>query len=119
MSLMNASSLLIVSRPDFAALADPSIDAVNRHRQSRDVRAHATDVAQECVESAYRIAGTAALYRPNIFERLLRDVHGATQHIGVHDGHFTDVGARHRGGEPSNMKSTFTPLQSARLFRRA
>ena len=50
-----------------------------------------------------------------LFERLLRDVHGATQHVGVHGGHFTDLGARivDDGG---GMKLTFTPTTTRRTI---
>ena len=98
---LDAITALVTERleRDFAALADPSIDADKIGTANLAMSAHATDVAQECVEFAYRIAGAAALYRPSVFERLLRDVHGATQHIGVHDGHYTDLGGRIVDGE--------------------
>jgi indole-3-acetate monooxygenase len=79
---------------DYNRLADPAVDPDTIGLDNLAMSALATDLARDCVELAYRIGGTAALYRPNIFERLLRDVHGATQHVGVHGGHFTDVGAR-------------------------
>ncbi len=79
---------------DYNRLADPAVDPDSIGADNLAISAFATDLARDCVEVAYRIAGTAALYRPNIFERLLRDVHGATQHVGVHGGHFTDVGSR-------------------------
>jgi indole-3-acetate monooxygenase len=57
------------------------------------VASHATTVALECAETAYRHAGTSALYLPNPFERLLRDVHGATQHVAVQEANYRELGA--------------------------
>jgi alkylation response protein AidB-like acyl-CoA dehydrogenase len=39
-------------------------------------------------------AGTVALYQPNIFERLLRDIHAVTQHVMVQDVNYAHLGAR-------------------------
>jgi alkylation response protein AidB-like acyl-CoA dehydrogenase len=58
------------------------------------VAAHVTDVALECVEVAYRLAGSRALYTPNVIERLLRDIHGASQHACVQHFHYTETGSR-------------------------
>jgi indole-3-acetate monooxygenase len=58
------------------------------------VATHATEVALDCAETAYRHAGTTALYLPNPFERLLRDVHGATQHVAVQETNYRELGAR-------------------------
>jgi alkylation response protein AidB-like acyl-CoA dehydrogenase len=79
---------------DYLMLADPAVDADTIGIDNLAMSAHATDLARDCVEFAYRVAGAAAMYRPNVFERLLRDVHGATQHVGVHSGHYTELGAR-------------------------
>ncbi|MGY1745554.1 acyl-CoA dehydrogenase family protein [Blastococcus sp. SYSU D00695] len=43
--------------------------------------AHATRVARDAVEFAYGWSGTRALRTPNPLEKLLRDVHGITQHM--------------------------------------
>jgi indole-3-acetate monooxygenase len=58
------------------------------------VATHATSVALDCAQTAYRQAGTSALYLPNPFERLLRDVHGATQHVAVQETNYAELGAR-------------------------
>lgn len=93
---LDAITSLVLERfeRDYDDLADPAVDPDTIGINNLAMSAHATELASECVEAAYRTAGSLALYRPNIFERLLRDVHGATQHVAVLDGHFTDLGAR-------------------------
>jgi alkylation response protein AidB-like acyl-CoA dehydrogenase len=88
------SHVLVRLERDYNILADPAVDADKVGVDNLAMSAYATDLARDCVEFAYRLAGAAAMYKPNIFERLLRDVHGATQHVGVHSGHYTDLGAR-------------------------
>ena len=51
-----------------------------------------TDVAVEIVTQAFRYGGGKALFRPNIFERLLRDVNAAGQHFAVSDQAIEDYG---------------------------
>ncbi|MGY1745832.1 acyl-CoA dehydrogenase family protein [Blastococcus sp. SYSU D00695] len=48
--------------------------------------AHATGVARDAVELAYSWSGTRALREPNPLAKLLRDVHGVTQHMIVGPG---------------------------------
>lgn len=45
----------------------------------------ATDVALEVATQAYRYAGGAAVYKPNVLERSVRDLYTATQHFMVSD----------------------------------
>ena len=47
------------------------------------VAAFATDVALDVVTRVYRYAGGAAVYKPNLLERSVRDLHTATQHVVV------------------------------------
>jgi alkylation response protein AidB-like acyl-CoA dehydrogenase len=75
-------------------LDDPETDADAVSANNPAIAAHAMDVAMDCVETAYRLAGAMALYTPNVFERLLRDAHAASQHACVQDFHFTNVGRR-------------------------
>ena len=49
----------------------------------RGVAAFATDVALDVVTQAYRYAGGGAVYKPNILERAVRDLHTASQHLMV------------------------------------
>ena len=79
---------------DLALLADDGVDAATVGLGGPALAAYATDVATQCVETAYRCVGTLALYTPNVFERLLRDVHGATQHVMVQDVNYAQLGAR-------------------------
>jgi alkylation response protein AidB-like acyl-CoA dehydrogenase len=79
---------------DLALLEDDGIDAGTVGLEGPALAAYATDVATECIETAYRCAGTLALYEPNVFERLLRDIHGATQHVMVQDVNYAQLGAR-------------------------
>jgi alkylation response protein AidB-like acyl-CoA dehydrogenase len=79
---------------DLALLEDDDIDAGEVGLEGPALAAYATDIAGECVETAYRCAGTLALYEPNVFERLLRDMHGATQHVMVQDVNYAQLGTR-------------------------
>ncbi|MFN8634915.1 MAG: acyl-CoA dehydrogenase family protein [Chloroflexota bacterium] len=49
----------------------------------RAVAVFATDVAVDVVTAAYRYAGGSAVYKPNLLERAIRDLHTATQHFMV------------------------------------
>ena len=49
----------------------------------RGATALATDVALEAATQAYRYAGGGAVYKPNILERAVRDLHTAAQHLMV------------------------------------
>jgi len=43
----------------------------------------ATDEALDVVTRVYRYAGGGAVYRPSLFERSVRDLHTAAQHLMV------------------------------------
>ena len=75
-------------------LVDRTADVSAVGQPGQAVATHATQVALECIEAAYRSAGTAGLYLPNPFERLMRDAHGASQHVAVSPGHYTELGRR-------------------------
>lgn len=49
--------------------------------EGRAVAAHLTDIGMDCAGFAFRIAGGPAMMQPSIFEQLLRDIHGAAQHV--------------------------------------
>ncbi len=83
---------------DLAMLEDDETDPAQVGLEGPALAAYATDVAAECVETAYRYAGTRALYEPNVFERMLRDLHGATQHVMVQDVNYAQLGARRLAG---------------------
>jgi indole-3-acetate monooxygenase len=78
---------------DYRLLGDPGTDMDTVGRDHPALATLATDLAVECVEFAYRFAGAAAVYRPNVFEQLLRDIHAASQHMAVREGNYTDLAA--------------------------
>jgi alkylation response protein AidB-like acyl-CoA dehydrogenase len=52
------------------------------------------------VDTAYRLAGSSAIFTDNAFERRFRDMHAATQHIQARDDHYERVGRFLLGLEP-------------------
>jgi hypothetical protein len=50
--------------------------------------AQASDLALECVQLAFRRSGLTALHKPNILEKLLRDMSVAAAHAMVDDSAF-------------------------------
>jgi len=54
---------------------------------------HATLVATEAADLAYRMAGSQSLRNPSVLGRCFRDIHAATQHLFVDDRTWTDAGA--------------------------
>jgi indole-3-acetate monooxygenase len=88
-------ALALLSYEEIYGLAcDDAADLTLAGLGGQAVASHATEVALDCAETAYRHAGTSGLYLPNPFERLLRDVHGATQHIAVQETNYRELGAR-------------------------
>jgi alkylation response protein AidB-like acyl-CoA dehydrogenase len=65
--------------------------------------AHATAVAAEVVEFAYKEAGTTGIFRGSAFERRFRDSHTVSQQIQARNAHFEAVGAILLGIEPSGV----------------
>jgi alkylation response protein AidB-like acyl-CoA dehydrogenase len=57
--------------------------------------------AAEVVDKAYYLAGVTAIQNNAPFERRLRDMHAATQHIQAREDHFEPVGQFFLGLEPS------------------
>ena len=58
----------------------------------RGVAAFASDVALDVVTRGYRYAGGGAVYKPNILERAVRDLHTASQHLMVSNAAYEDRG---------------------------
>jgi alkylation response protein AidB-like acyl-CoA dehydrogenase len=52
------------------------------------------------VDTAYRLAGTTAIFTDQAFERRFRDMHAVTQHIQARDDHYERVGRYLLGLEP-------------------
>jgi len=68
-----------------------------------DLRLATTFVIQRCaevVDTAYRLAGSTAIYTGQAFERRFRDMHAVTQHIQARDDHYERVGRYLLGLEP-------------------
>lgn len=67
------------------------------------LRLAATQIAREgasVVERAYRLGGTAAIYRTHPLQRLLRDAMVVTQHAFLGEGNFDGAGAVFTGVTP-------------------
>jgi indole-3-acetate monooxygenase len=88
------TSALTVYESTYRILSEGGSDLTGLGLRGQTIAALATDTAQEVIETAYRHAGTAALYLPNAFEKLLRDIHGATQHIAVSHAYYRELGER-------------------------
>ncbi len=58
---------------------------VRQQTELRSCVAYATEVAVDVVMQAYRFAGGSAVFSSNIFERCLRDINTAAQHLMVSD----------------------------------
>lgn len=60
--------------------------------RSRALGAYVTDLAVEIATQAFRYGGAGALFQPNLFELLLRDINAAAQHFFVSDAAYEDYG---------------------------
>lgn len=78
----------------FRAASREDADLVEYGLMGMTIATLATDAGYDAIEVAYRHAGSAGLYTPNPFERLVRDMHGATQHIAVSRANYRDLGQR-------------------------
>ena len=85
---VEALAFSLFDRVDRAAVGEPqSWSAADRYLP-RALAASATELALECVHLAFHRAGLLALHRPNIFEKLLRDMSVAATHAMVDDAAF-------------------------------
>lgn len=75
----------------------PSLALRGRYRMAI---AQATDASKQAVNIIYELAGSSALYRPSIFDRCLRDVTTASQHIVVQRKYLVHFGRAMLGLEP-------------------
>ena len=67
---------------------------------SRLACAYAAEASAQAVDLVYRAAGGTALFEANPIARCFRDVHAATQHIGLSDDNYEHAGAVLFGGRP-------------------
>ncbi|GAA2216274.1 acyl-CoA dehydrogenase family protein [Nonomuraea monospora] len=92
---LDAAEALAVSVQEHAyeVLSDDAADVTRPGMEGLAAATHVTEVALDCAHTAYRHAGTSGLYLPNSFERLLRDVLAAGQHIAVSPGNYRLLGS--------------------------
>ena len=86
---VEALSHSLYARIDAAALGEKQSWSDGERYLPRVLAAQASELALECVQLAFRRSGLAALRRPNILEKLLRDMSVAAAHAMVDDSAFT------------------------------
>ncbi len=98
---VEALSYSLYARIDAAALGASQSWFDGERHLPRVLAAQATELALECVQLAFRRSGLAALHRPNILEKMLRDMSIAATHVVVDDSafasyaqHLVETGAR-------------------------
>ncbi len=85
---IEALALSLYARIDAAALGEPQAWADGERHLPRTLAAQSSELALECVHLAFRRSGIAALHRPNIYEKLMRDMSVAATHVVVDDSAF-------------------------------
>ena len=85
---VEALALALYDRVDAAATGEPLCWSRDDRHLPRALAVHGTQVALECVQVAFHRSGSAGLRRPNIFEKLLRDMSVAATHAIVDDAAF-------------------------------
>jgi alkylation response protein AidB-like acyl-CoA dehydrogenase len=85
---IEAAAWSLYARFDAAALGDRQALAGVDRRAPRALAAWATELALEFTQLTFRRAGMVALRRPNIIEKLLRDMSVAATHVLVDDRAF-------------------------------
>lgn len=85
-----------------SAGAEPILD---EQRLLRLAGAHAADSALAVVEMMYKAGGGTAVYSRSPLDRQMRDVHAATQHIGVSSIDYELAGRIFLGMEPGSVAS--------------
>ena len=85
---VEAMAYSLYGRVDAAALGESQSWSAGERHLPRVLAAQATELALECVQLAFHRSGLAALHRPNILEKLLRDMSVAATHVVVDDSAF-------------------------------
>lgn len=85
---VEALACSLYARIDAAALGEAQSWSEGERHLPRVLAAQASELALECVQLAFRRSGLAALHRPNILEKLLRDMSVAANHAVVDDAAF-------------------------------
>ena len=91
---MQSLARSVYERADAAAAGDVSAWREQDRHLPRAVASWATRRALGIVQLAFHRSGSAALYRPNVFEKLLRDMSVAATHITVNDAALTSHALR-------------------------
>ena len=93
LKLNSARALLFARyREAWTAICDGKRLTMLELNELRSLGTFCTNMAVEIVTQVFRYGGAKALFRPNIFERLLRDVNAAGQHFAVSDQAIEDYG---------------------------
>ena len=82
---VEALAYSLFTRVDAAAAGEPQAWSHAERHLPRALASLATDLALKCVQLAFHRAGLVALRKPNIFEKLLRDMSVAATHVVVDD----------------------------------
>jgi alkylation response protein AidB-like acyl-CoA dehydrogenase len=85
---VEALAYSLYARIDAAALGEVQSWSPGERHLPRVLAAQASDLALECVQLAFRRSGLTALHKPNILEKLLRDMSVAAAHAMVDDSAF-------------------------------
>ncbi len=85
---IEALAYALYDRVDAEAVGELQSWSQDDRYRPRALAVHATQVALECVQMAFHRSGSAGLRRPNIFEKLLRDMSVAATHTVVDDAAF-------------------------------
>lgn len=85
---VEALAYSLYERIDAAMVGEPETWSEGDRHLPRVLAAQASELALECVQLAFRRSGLAGLQRPNIFDKLLRDMSVAATHVVVDDSAF-------------------------------
>lgn len=85
---VEALAYSLYARIDAAALGEAQSWSDGERHLPRVLAAQASELALECVQLAFRRSGLAGMRRPNILEKLLRDMSVAAAHAVVDDSAF-------------------------------
>ena len=86
---VEALAYSLYARIDAAMAGEPRSWSEGDRHLPRVLAAQGTELALECVQLAFRRSGLAGLQRPNILEKLLRDMSVAATHVVVDDSAFS------------------------------
>jgi alkylation response protein AidB-like acyl-CoA dehydrogenase len=81
--LIESSRAFVYSalRDVWAALESGEAATVEQRVRLRLAITHAHDACARAVQQLYHLAGSLAVYTPNVLDRCFRDIHTADQHV--------------------------------------